>query len=226
MARSGNDGCLTMMIFGIIFLLYALGQLFNGNFIPLLVFTGVAIIIKIWVSWETKEKPLYTEQYPKKEVDYQPYLFLLLIVGGFVVYICFENRNKYEEISPIESVTPTAPAIVEIDSNLIENVENEVQSDTAKYSISTTDTIISKDTLKANKLQLELGKYEVINSTGNRIYFYETSDERFKRKAYLVGKEIVDVIEISNDFGFVIFTNQQNVTSKGWIKMSYLVKIY
>lgn len=70
----------------------------------------------------------------------------------------------------------------------------------------------------------DLGYYTVISSSIDTVYFHNNPDERFKRKGYLTGNESVFVQEIVNGFGYIDYTNDRGLKSKGWIKMSSLLK--
>lgn len=70
----------------------------------------------------------------------------------------------------------------------------------------------------------ELGYYTVNPNSIDKVHFYDNPDERFKRKGYLIGNEVVFVQEIVNGFGYIDYTNIRGLKSKGWIKMSCLLK--
>lgn len=70
----------------------------------------------------------------------------------------------------------------------------------------------------------DLGYYTVVANSIDKVYFYNNPDERFKRKGYLTGNEVVFVQEIVNGFGYIDYTNDRGLKSKGWIKMSSLLK--
>lgn len=70
----------------------------------------------------------------------------------------------------------------------------------------------------------ELGYYTVNPNSIDKVYFYDNPDERFKRKGYLIGNEVVFVQEIVNGFGYIDYTNIRGLKSKGWIKMICLLK--
>ncbi|MFV8327627.1 SHOCT domain-containing protein [Flavobacterium sp. ZS1P14] len=80
-----------------------------------------------------------------------------------------------------------------------------------------------KNTNKINQ-KIELGNYNVIENTEERVYFYNKPDNSFRGKGYLIGGDLVYVEEIENDFGYVNFTNQKGLNSKGWVKMKFLVQ--
>lgn len=77
---------------------------------------------------------------------------------------------------------------------------------------------------ESNANNNELGYYTVNPNSIDKVNFYDNPDERFKRNAYLIGNEVVFVQEIVNGFGYIDYTNSRGLKSKGWIKMSYLLK--
>jgi hypothetical protein len=59
------------------------------------------------------------------------------------------------------------------------------------------------------------GRYEV-NSA--RAYFHNEADPETRREAYLVPSDgAMTVIDEQGDFVYVVFTNDQQQTSKGWV---------
>ncbi|WP_456311570.1 hypothetical protein [Pseudomonas shirazensis] len=69
------------------------------------------------------------------------------------------------------------------------------------------------------------GYYVAAGNLIDKIYFYDTPDDTFVRKAFLVGDEKVFVEKISNNFGYIEFRNNRGLISKGWVKLKYLNKI-
>jgi hypothetical protein len=69
-----------------------------------------------------------------------------------------------------------------------------------------------------------VGVYTVNPNSIGKVYFYDNPDERYKRKGYLIGNEVVFVEEIVNGFGYIDYTNSRGIKSKGWIKTSCLLE--
>jgi hypothetical protein len=61
--------------------------------------------------------------------------------------------------------------------------------------------------------------YIVNASSNHKVHFYNTPDYSSMRKSYFDSREVVTPLQIVNGFGYLIFTNRQNQTSKGWIPM-------
>lgn len=81
------------------------------------------------------------------------------------------------------------------------------------------DGISSDDNNDSN-----LGFYKIVPDSIDKVYFYDNPDESFKRKAYLVGGELVKVLKTDTNFGYIEYTNPRGLTSKGWVKMNFLIK--
>lgn len=69
-----------------------------------------------------------------------------------------------------------------------------------------------------------LGNYVVTTNLIDKVYLYRIPDDAFKKKAYLVGNEIVFVEKIIDGFGYIEYTNIRGLKSKGWVKMCFLIK--
>lgn len=67
----------------------------------------------------------------------------------------------------------------------------------------------------------ELGYYTANPNSIDKVCFYDNPDKNFKRKAYLVGSELVFVQKTTNGFGYIDFINSRGLSTKGWIKMEY-----
>lgn len=64
--------------------------------------------------------------------------------------------------------------------------------------------------------------YLVNGSVENPVYFHNTPNDNDRRKARFTTNELVYVLEVQNYFAYVEFTNSDNKTSKGWIKIDFL----
>ncbi len=66
-------------------------------------------------------------------------------------------------------------------------------------------------------------KYQVLEQA----YFYTSPDESTRRKAYMVPSDnaILKAVDDQNGFIYVVFTNQNGQTSRGWLRKSDLKKI-
>lgn len=63
------------------------------------------------------------------------------------------------------------------------------------------------------------GNYYYVNgSAGNPVFFYNSPNHNDRKSTKFTTYEKVYVESISNDFGFIRFTNTNNQTSKGWIR--------
>jgi hypothetical protein len=71
----------------------------------------------------------------------------------------------------------------------------------------------------------QLGYYKVDPNTIEKVYFHDSPAESYKRKAYLVKNEVVSVLIIENGFGYVEYTNIRGIKSKGWLKLTSLIKL-
>lgn len=61
---------------------------------------------------------------------------------------------------------------------------------------------------------------EFFTVTSNRAYFHNLPDNSSKRNAYLVKGEVGNVIESRNGFVYIVFKNDRNQITKGWISIS------
>ncbi|MBP6039938.1 MAG: SHOCT domain-containing protein [Flavobacterium sp.] len=88
------------------------------------------------------------------------------------------------------------------------------------------DTYSEASIVKRNETnnKTDIGDYRVTENVDEIIYFYNKPDDLYKRKGYFIGGEIVYVEKIENDFGYINYTNNEGLNSKGWVKMKYLIK--
>jgi hypothetical protein len=88
------------------------------------------------------------------------------------------------------------------------------------------DTYSEASIAKRNETnnKTDIGDYRVTENVDEKIYFYTKPDDLYKRKGYFIGGEIVYVEKIENDFGYINYTNNEGLNSKGWVKMKYLIK--
>lgn len=84
---------------------------------------------------------------------------------------------------------------------------------------------LNKNTDVTDSNDNQLGYYKVDSNAIEKVYFYESPAEIYRRKAYLIGNEVVSVQIIENGFGYVDYTNNRGVKSKGWIKLTSLIKL-
>ena len=84
---------------------------------------------------------------------------------------------------------------------------------------------LNKNTDVTDSNDNQLGYYKVDSNTIEKVYFYDSPAEIYRRKAYLIGNEVVSVQIIENGFGYVDYTNKRGVKSKGWIKLASLIKL-
>ena len=68
-----------------------------------------------------------------------------------------------------------------------------------------------------------LGDYRVIS----KAYFYTTPDEASRRNAFIVhwNNAILHPIEEKNDFIYIVYTNNEGHTSKGWLRKKDIVRV-
>jgi uncharacterized membrane protein len=88
------------------------------------------------------------------------------------------------------------------------------------------DTYSEASIAKRNETnnKTDIGDYRVKENVDEKIYFYNKPDDLYKRKGYFIGGEIVYIEKIENDFGYINYTNNVGLNSKGWVKMKYLIK--
>lgn len=73
-----------------------------------------------------------------------------------------------------------------------------------------------------NNGDAELGAYKV----KSKAYFHNQPDESTRRNAFIVhwNNAVLRPLKEENDFVYIIFTNQEGQTSKGWLRKKDLVK--
>lgn len=75
------------------------------------------------------------------------------------------------------------------------------------------------NTNTGNNYSIQPGNYyTVYGSPESPVFFYKTPNSYDRKNARFTTVEEVYVESVSNDFGFVRFTNSNNQTSKGWIR--------
>ena len=84
---------------------------------------------------------------------------------------------------------------------------------------------LNKNTDVTDSNDNQLGYYKVDSNTIEKVYFYDSPAEIYRRKAYLIGNEVVSVQIIENGFGYIDYTNNSGIKSKGWIKLASLIKL-
>ena len=99
--------------------------------------------------------------------------------------------------------------------NLVEEkVTNSISS-----IVTTQNYNVDKNRAKVTTQKYNVGKYK---ANKERVYFYNKPDENTIRSAYIELNEIVNIIKIENDFGYVEFTNTRGETSVGWLNLKEL----
>ncbi len=92
-------------------------------------------------------------------------------------------------------------------------------------SISRSATLKQADDTLNDRLAMPhiYGRYKVIGTA----YFHDSPNESSQRKAFLVSwnNAILKALDDKNGFVYIIFTNEDGQTSKGWIKKTDLIKV-
>ncbi len=75
----------------------------------------------------------------------------------------------------------------------------------------------SSDTQMVNQFSANIKINDAFTVKSDKAYFHNSPDFSTRRKGYLVKGEHGIVQDISNGFVYIVFTNTNNQTSKGWI---------
>jgi serine/threonine-protein kinase len=99
-----------------------------------------------------------------------------------------------------------------------QNLESKAQSDPMNFDTARSNTqTTATDSSDAKK---SLGKYRV----RSKAYFYNEPDETTQRDAFIVhwNNAVLDALDEKDGFIYVVFTNAEGQTSRGWLKKSDL----
>ena len=68
---------------------------------------------------------------------------------------------------------------------------------------------------------------ETHSGVRSKAYFHNQPDEATKRNAFIVhwNNAVLRPLKEENDFVYVVFTNHEGQTSKGWLRKKDLVKL-
>jgi len=97
--------------------------------------------------------------------------------------------------------------------------QNSLQNEEQK---NTSQTQATEPQINKNYTEYNIGLYQV-GGSNIKAYFHNLPDVNTKRKGYLVSFDRVYVEKVNKEFGYVTFTNPNNVVTKGWIKMNLLI---
>ena len=104
-------------------------------------------------------------------------------------------------------------------TNAYENTYGYIKSRLLNYTYNTeypTETFISNtNSLEATNSKISDNNYTV---KSNRAYFHNKPDSRFIRKGYLLYGEKIISLDENEYYIYIVFTNTNNQTSKGWIR--------
>jgi serine/threonine-protein kinase len=78
-------------------------------------------------------------------------------------------------------------------------------------------------TVEKEKSPLDLGAYKV----RSKAYFHNEPDEATRRNAFIVhwNNAVLHPLKDENGFVYVVFTNDEGQTSKGWLRKKDLIKL-
>jgi serine/threonine-protein kinase len=135
------------------------------------------------------------------------------------------TNNAYTQDSPVKK--PSRPkkdtAQQAILDSIIINVPDSVANEKPATNDSTTSSAHNADDNKqAETKSNKSGKYKV----RSQAYFHNEPDESTRRNAFMTQWDAsFTPLDETDDFVYVIFTNEQGQTSKGWLRKKDLIKL-
>jgi hypothetical protein len=106
--------------------------------------------------------------------------------------------------------------------NNVYQLKNKFSKFAEDFGINNSSNNSSNNNSTTNRRPAGTRDYIVNASSNHQVHFYNTPDYSSMRKSYFDSREVVTPLQIVNGFGYLIFTNRQNQTSKGWIPMEEL----
>lgn len=125
----------------------------------------------------------------------------------------------------------------------LQDTTNNTLSEINNHNVSP-GTVQAKQTSKKNRAGQKLASGQILTSAGesnqqevketdlgaykvkSRAYFHNAPDERTRRRGFIVhwNNAILHPSKEKNDFVYVVYTNDEGLTSKGWLRKKDLVK--
>ncbi len=110
---------------------------------------------------------------------------------------------------------------------IIFSCNNRKKDDTEKSNIkdssSTTNLKQGATQINSNN-EKQTGLYLISGTKDEKVFFYDEPEISSVRNGYISTNEVVDVLKVSNWFGYVEFENLQGQVSKGWILLNSFSK--
>jgi len=105
-------------------------------------------------------------------------------------------------------------------SDISKIMNPDLSSDTTYTDINNQSEIIEEP--EGDNYEINEDFSGIANVIVEKAYFYDSSDESTKRKAYILSGEQVSYTNRENGFIYIEYTNTNNKTTKGWMKDSDL----
>jgi serine/threonine protein kinase len=179
---------------------------------------------------DTKDKELYEARYEvetkRKGVSKSLFFVVLIIalgVAGFAAYNTFYDQTKS---IPTNAVVPVEKNLKDTPDSTTIVTNKAIKKPKVKLKKTTVTPFLTAGYKPRKKLQPAAdsasgkhnyhqdNKYTIINTA----YFYDTPDKNSRSGIYLTaGDATLTLGDETNDFRYVIFTNANGKTTKGWL---------
>ena len=194
------------------------------------------LIYELREQLANKESEMYKQRYAEtgttvqKGVSKNLFALVLVLALGLAAYAAYNLFNEQKNINS-DSSSITNDSITADSSSLVTSKPTKRRTDTPRQTVipPEAEEQIPKDLTEEPVNEAEPGrtsgavagaKYKV----GSTAYFYDRPEETSRRNAYLVvNEEVITALDEQGDFIYVVFTNDNGQTSRGWISKKNLV---
>lgn len=194
------------------------------------------LIYELREQLANKESEMYKQRYAEtgttvqKGVSKNLFALVLVLALGLAAYSAYNLFNGQKNINS-DSSSITNDLITTDSSTLVTSEPTKRRTDTPRQTVipPEVEEQTPKDLTEEPVNEAEPGrtsgavagaKYKV----GSTAYFHDRPEETSRRNAYLtVNEEVITALDEQGDFIYVVFTNNNGQTSRGWIPKKNLV---